>query len=172
MDIAAFILKTDLGWIGVSGTEKGLRQFILPQSSFSEVCLLLGIELKPEAEIPTVLTDIIERLKLYLKGYQTAFPDRLDLSKGTEFQRRVWEITRLIPYGETRSYSWVAEKIGNRNAVRAVGQALRANPLPLIVPCHRVLTKEGAMGGYSGGIDMKRYLLWLEASAFMRDRTS
>jgi O6-methylguanine-DNA--protein-cysteine methyltransferase len=105
MDIAAFILKTDLGWIGVSGTEKGLRQFILPQSSFSEVCLLLGIELKPEAEIPTVLTDIIERLKLYLKGYQTAFPDRLDLSKGTEFQRRVWEITRLIPYGETRSYS-------------------------------------------------------------------
>ena len=169
---AAYVFKTDLGWIGISGTEEGLDRFILPQSSFKEACRKLDTDLKPDTEIPSSLSSIIERLKQYFNGYKTAFPDKLDLSESTDFQRRVWEITRLIPYGETRSYSWVAEKIGNRNAVRAVGQALGANPLPVIVPCHRVLTKEGGMGGYSGGVDMKRYLLWLEASAFMRDRTS
>lgn len=169
---AAWVFKTDLGWVGISGTEEGPDRFILPRADFDEVCRELNVELRPSAEVPASLTGIAERLKQYFNGYKTAFPDKVDLTKYSDFQRRVWEVTRLIPYGETRSYSWVAEKTGNRNAVRAAGQALGANPLPVIIPCHRVLTKDGTMGGYSGGIDMKRYLLWREASAYMRDRSS
>jgi methylated-DNA-[protein]-cysteine S-methyltransferase len=97
------------------------------------------------------------------------FPDELDLPQATTFQRKVWEITRLIPYGETRSYSWVAEQLGKAGAVRAVGRALARNPLPIITPCHRVVEKDGTLGGYSGGVEIKEYLLQLEASA--RGRT-
>jgi len=77
----------------------------------------------------------------------------------------VWQLTRLIPYGETRSYTWVAEQLGKAGAVRAVGQALARNPLPIIVPCHRVVAKDGKLGGYSGGVEKKDYLLRLESSA-------
>ena len=171
MVLAAYVFQTDLGWVGVSGTVQGLKQLVLPQPSVTEVSKRLGVDFKPEAVIPDLLIDTVNRLKLYFNGYRTEFPETLDLSAYTDFQRRVWEVTRLIPYGKTRSYSWVAEKTGNRNAVRAVGQALGANPLPIIIPCHRVLTKEGGIGGYSAGVELKRYLLWREASAFMRDRT-
>jgi len=107
----------------------------------------------------------MKRLRTYIAGQRATFPDELDLSPATAFQREVWQITRLIPYGETRSYSWVAEQLGQAGAVRAVGQALARNPLPIIIPCHRVVAKNGKLGGYSGGIEMKRYLLSLEASA-------
>ena len=171
MDAAAYTFRTELGWVGISSSKQGIQRFILPQSSFTNVCQQLSINLQPDSELPISLHDIVERLNLYFNGYQTSFPDELDLSAGTDFQRKVWDITRLIPYGETRSYSWIAGKIGNLNTVRAVGQALGENPLPVIVPCHRVLTKDGGLGGYERGIEMKRYLLWLEASAYLRDRT-
>jgi methylated-DNA-[protein]-cysteine S-methyltransferase len=172
MEAAAYIFQTKLGWVGISSSTLGLQRFILPQSSFIDVCRQLGANLEPDPELPVFLHGIVDRLKLYFNGYKTSFPDDLDLSAGTEFQRKVWEATRLIPYGETRSYSWIAEKIGNRNAVRAVGHALGQNPLPIIIPCHRVLNKDGGLGGYGGGLELKRYLLWLEASAYMRDRTA
>ncbi len=107
----------------------------------------------------------MERLRNYFGGHKVNFPDELDLSQATPFQREVWEITRLIPYGETRSYTWVAEQMGRPRALRAVGQALGRNPLPIIIPCHRVLTIDGKLGGYSGGLEMKKYLLSLEATA-------
>ncbi|MFH1003370.1 MAG: MGMT family protein [Chloroflexota bacterium] len=90
-----------------------------------------------------------------------AFPDGLDLSGATPFQRRVWGVTRLIPRGETRSYGWVAGQLGVASA-RAVGQALARNPLPVIVPCHRVVAADGGPGGYRGGLALKRRLLILE----------
>ena len=77
-------------------------------------------------------------------------------------------MTRLIPYGETRSYLWVAKQIGRPGAVRVVGQALGRNPLAIIVPCHRVIASDGGFGGFGGGVEMKRHLLWLEASADIR----
>ena len=73
-------------------------------------------------------------------------------------------MTRLIPYGETRSYIWLAEQLGKMGAVRAVGQALARNPLPIIIPCHRVVAKDGQLGGFTGGMEIKRQLLYLEAS--------
>ena len=88
----------------------------------------------------------------------------LDLSGATGFQRRVWGVVAAIPYGETRTYSWVAQQVGG--SPRAVGQALARNPYPLLIPCHRVVAKKG-LGGFtgSGGQDLKRSLLELEAAA-------
>ncbi len=107
----------------------------------------------------------MERLRAYFTGSYITFPDRLDLSGATAFQRRVWAATRGIPYGETRSYAWVAQQINQPRAVRAVGQALGRNPLPIIIPCHRVVTSDGRLGGFGGGLKMKSYLLSREALA-------
>ena len=92
------------------------------------------------------------------------FPDKLDLARATRFQQDVWQITRTIPYGETRSYAWVAGQLGLPMAVRAVGQALARNPLPIIIPCHRVVGSHGGLGGFRGGLEMKRHLLNLEVA--------
>lgn len=81
---------------------------------------------------------------------------------GTEFQRRVWQVLCRIPYGETVSYQAVAKEIGNEKAVRAVGQANHKNPIPIIIPCHRVIGANGALVGYGGGLKLKETLLGLE----------
>lgn len=86
----------------------------------------------------------------------------LDISEGTAFQRGVWEILRSIPFGQTRSYLWVARRLGNPRAAHAVGPACGANPLPLVIPCHRVIMADGSLGGFTGGIELKRRLLLLE----------
>ncbi len=150
------------------GSTHGLRRVTLPQTSEQEVRQLMGDDIDEAGWSPPFFQDLMERLRAYFGGYQATFPDRLDLSGATPFQREVWEITRLILYGETRSYAWVAEQIKKPGAVRAVGQALARNPLPIIVPCHRVLNIDGKLGGYNGGMEMKRQLLFLEASASSR----
>jgi len=158
---------TDVGWLGILGSAKGLLRAILPQRSVQEVRQLLGNDINHAVWSPRRFEDLVERLKFYFSGHKTVFPDELDLSRATAFQGEVWRITRLIPYGNTRSYSWVAEQVKKPGAVRAVGQALSRNPLPIIVPCHRVLTSDGKLGGYSGGVEMKRALLYLEGAARM-----
>lgn len=81
---------------------------------------------------------------------------------GTPFQRQVWRAIGQIPYGETRTYQWIANKIGKPKAVRAVGQACGANPWPILIPCHRVVGSGGKLGGFSRGLRLKRQLLALE----------
>jgi O-6-methylguanine DNA methyltransferase len=81
---------------------------------------------------------------------------------GTEFERKVWAALNEIPFGETRTYKWIAEKIGNPAAVRAVGRALSKNPIPIVIPCHRVIESDGSIGGYSSGVNIKKRLLELE----------
>ncbi len=157
--------NTALGWVGVLGWAKGLLQTTLPHRSAQEVKQLLGDRVKDATWSADFFADLIQRLRTYFGGHRVTFPNELDLSQATAFQREVWEVTRLIPYGETRSYTWVAEQLGKAGAMRAVGQALARNPLPIIIPCHRVLASDGKLGGYSGGVEMKRYLLRLEASA-------
>ena len=150
------------------GSATGLRRTTLPHPSAQEIRQLFGDSINYANRSPRLFKDLMERLRIYFKGHKVSFPDELDLSGATAFQRKVWETTRLIPYGETRSYAWVAEQIKQPRAVRAVGQALGRNPLPIIVPCHRVLASNGRPGGYSGGIEMKRRLLYLEGSASIR----
>ena len=159
------VFNTDMGWVGILGSARGLLRMTLPQPSAQEAHQLLGDSVNYATWSPRLFEDLMECLRAYFSGHKAVFPDRLDLSGVTPFQREVWEITKLIPYGETRSYAWVAEQIKRPGAVRAVGQALARNPLPVIVPCHRVLNIDGKLGGYTGGVEMKRRLLSLEASA-------
>ena len=157
--------NSDAGWLGILGSVKGLLRATLPQHSTQEAHQLLGDRVNYAAWSPHLFDDLIQRLRIYFGAHKVNFPDELDLSRATPFQHQVWEITRLIPYGETRSYTWVAEQIGKPGAVRAVGQALARNPLPVIIPCHRVVASDARLSGYSGGVEMKKYLLYLEASA-------
>ncbi len=157
--------NTDMGWMGILGSANGLMCVTLPQRSAEEAIQLLGDSVECAAHAPRIFEDLIARLRSYLGGHEATFPDELDLSSATAFQREVWETTRLIPYGETRSYGWVAEHIGKPRAARAVGQALGRNPVPFIVPCHRVVTGNGKLGGYRGGLEMKKHLLWLESAS-------
>jgi methylated-DNA-[protein]-cysteine S-methyltransferase len=159
------IFSTAAGWVGVLTSEAGLRRLTLPQRSASEAYQQIGDSIKQAASSPDLFQGLVERLKAYFAGHKADFPDRLDLYGATPFQRAVWEAARLIPYGQTRSYTWVAGQIGKPTAVRAVGQALGRNPLPVIVPCHRVLAINGAIGGFSGGLEMKGFLLSLERSS-------
>jgi methylated-DNA-[protein]-cysteine S-methyltransferase len=162
------IFTTEMGWVGILGSTIGLLGVTLPRHSASEIPRLLGISQNRATLSPHRYQSLMERLTAYYAGRKVDFPDRLDLSAATPFQREVWAATRLIPHGETRSYAWVAEQIGKPGAVRAVGQALGRNPLSVIIPCHRVLASNGGLGGFSGGLEMKRYLLWLENSVSTR----
>ncbi|MDD4875688.1 MAG: MGMT family protein [Dehalococcoidales bacterium] len=133
-----------------------------PQHTAEEAYQLLGDNIISPIRAPHLFTDLVERFNMYYSGQKVAFPDKLDLSWATPFQRKVWLATRLIPYGETRSYGWVAKQIKQNGAARATGQALGKNPLPIIIPCHRVIASNGNIGGFSSGIEMKKYLLSLE----------
>jgi methylated-DNA-[protein]-cysteine S-methyltransferase len=108
------------------------------------------------------LRQALEQLRAYFAGELREFDLTLDL-QGTEFQKRVWRELLNIPYGETRSYSFVANTIGSPKAVRAVGAANGQNPIPIVVPCHRVIGAGGSLVGYGGGLPLKRFLLDLEA---------
>ncbi|MBM4433040.1 MAG: methylated-DNA--[protein]-cysteine S-methyltransferase [Chloroflexi bacterium] len=159
------VFETAMGWIGILGSAEGLLGTTLPQHSAEEAHQLFGENAKFATLSHGIFEDLTERFKAYFSGKRVTFPDRLDFGGATAFRRGVWERTRLIPYGETRSYLWIAESIGKAGAARGVGQALARNPLPIVVPCHRVVTSDGGLGGFRGGLEMKRHLLWLEASA-------
>jgi len=102
-------------------------------------------------------------LRLYLEGNLTVFSVKLDLRSSTPFSRKVWRATSKIPYGEVRSYAWVAGKLGDPNAARAVGGALARNPVPIFIPCHRVVGSHGGLAGFAAGLPLKKWLLALES---------
>jgi methylated-DNA-[protein]-cysteine S-methyltransferase len=104
----------------------------------------------------------IKAMSGYFKGSLKGFKQKTVFLEGTEFEQDVWRALNEIPFGETRTYKWIAEKVGRPNASRAVGQALSKNPLPIIIPCHRVIESDGSMGGYSSGIHNKVRLLEME----------
>ena len=108
------------------------------------------------------LKPMMDQLLQYLKGERQSFDIPLDLISGTDFQQQVWRTLAAIPYGETRSYAWLARAVGRPKAFRAVGNANGKNPLPILLPCHRVIQENGDLGGYSGGLHIKRALLDLE----------
>ncbi|WP_135556170.1 methylated-DNA--[protein]-cysteine S-methyltransferase [Paenibacillus cymbidii] len=110
---------------------------------------------------PALLAETAEQLRAYFVGRLQRFELALDL-RGTPFQVRVWQALYAIPFGETRSYLQIGEAIGSPKAVRAVGGANNRNPVPIVVPCHRVIGKDGTMVGYGGGVGIKRHLLQLE----------
>jgi methylated-DNA-[protein]-cysteine S-methyltransferase len=147
----------------VAATEKGLCFIGSLNEPFEEVAQWAeknypGSPLIEDAER---LQSYIAELTEYLEGKRTGFTVPSDC-KGTEFQRAVWNALCEIPYGETRTYSEIAQHINKPSAVRAVGAAIGKNPVMITVPCHRVIGKNGALTGFRGGLDMKKMLLNLE----------
>jgi len=129
---------------------------------------LLSIDTISENETPSEFLDETAKTVLgQLEEYFSKNRENFDIPfkmKGTSFQQDVWKALLQIPYGKTASYSLVAEMSGHKRAVRAVGTALKNNPLPIVIPCHRIIRKNGLVGNYNGGTDMKKYLLELEKS--------
>ena len=119
----------------------------------------IGIEENETA----LLKEAIKQLNEYLDGKRTLFDLPLE-PKGTEFQKKVWNALKEIPFGETRSYGEIAKIIGNEKASRAVGMANNKNPIAIIVPCHRGIGANGKLVGYAGGLDLKKKLLQLESN--------
>lgn len=125
---------------------------------------LLGITRgKPPAIVRAQVPEAFKKqLADYFEGKVREFDHEVSFMSGTDFEKRVWLALRKVPYGQTRPYKWLSEALGRPGANRAVGQALSKNPVPIVLPCHRIIASDGGIGGYSGGIEMKRRLLDLE----------
>lgn len=155
------IFKTRFGWVGLVGVQAGLLCLILPgqksdtstriKERFSDRELILD---------PPFFDETAAKIVDYFEGREIAFNDNLELSGSSPFQRSIWRVTQKIHYGHTRSYLWVARQA--KTSPRAVGQALKKNPLPIVIPCHRVIRDDGTLGGYLSGLDWKKRLLSLE----------
>jgi O-6-methylguanine DNA methyltransferase len=156
------VCKTVSGWLAVVASPKGLTRLVLPRATAAEAAALLGINLPESRQSNSRFANLFERLQGYFHGQLAEFSDDLDLKGGSAFDKLVWLAVREIPFGSTRSYGWVAERVGNPRASRAVGGALGRNPLPIIIPCHRVLAADGSLHGFSDGLEMKRLMLRLE----------
>lgn len=149
--------------MGVVASPKGLHMVILPRESEEEVKRVLEEHYTVEIyRNEKGLAGISKKVISYLNGKRVAFRENLDVVGATSFEMKVWDIVYGIPYGEVRSYGWVAGQVGSPKEVRAVGQALKRNRLPIIIPCHRVINKSGDLGGFSGGVALKRELLKIE----------
>ncbi len=154
-----------IGSCRVASTAAGLAYVELPHSNGRGLDGWLR-RCAPGADVRDAFApnrSAISQLLEYLEGKRTDFELALDL-RGTDFQRRVWQALLEIPYGETRSYQEIARKLDAPRAVRAVGAANGANPVSLVVPCHRVVQTGGKLGGYAGGLELKARLLAMEQS--------
>ena len=139
------------GCFEITGSKLGIRSVRLTE-----------IDKCPDKPVPDVLQDCVQQLTEYFNRARKDFDLKLDWSEAPDFHRAVWKELMAIPYGHTTYYSAIAEKLGAANKMRAVGQANGRNPIPIIVPCHRVVAKNGNLHGYYYGLDMKRKLLELE----------
>jgi methylated-DNA-[protein]-cysteine S-methyltransferase len=150
------------GWVAATCSDEGITKLSPP--SFSEELALSSIKINRSLTIrrPTKFILLFHELTLYFDGKIENFSSPVDLSEGPKFFHRIWDICRTIPYGETRSYSWLASESGNPKAQRSVGQAMAHNPIPFLIPCHRVVRVDGQLGGYAWGLDLKSWLLNIE----------
>jgi O-6-methylguanine DNA methyltransferase len=159
---------TEIGRVLVASTWKGVCFTALSPNGAMEQLQRWVHRNEPGAtlvEDRRALRPILEQIAAYARGDRKRFDVHLDL-RGTAFQRAVWNSERRIPYGQTRTYAQVALAIGRPRAVRAVGGANGKNPVPLLVPCHRIVAQEG-LGGFTGGVHHKRRLLALEGAPLL-----
>jgi len=163
LDVAYRTLDTPVGPLLVAATPMGLVRIAYRVEGHDAVLDRLARELSPRIlHAPERLDRASHELDEYFAGRRTAFNLPLDLSLARGFRRKVLAHLVRIAYGTTASYAAIAKASGSPRAVRAVGSACATNPLPVVVPCHRVVRSDGALGGYAGGLDVKRALLDLE----------
>ncbi len=155
-----FIINSPLGPLTLVGTRTGLNQLLI---NVSEKKFLLQIRytnrLYQKRDI--YFKKITADLKKYFDGSAVEFSSPLDLF-GSSFQKKVWKICSGISYGQVKPYSWISKQLGPAQSARAVGNALASNQIPIIIPCHRVIRKNGSLGGYTGGLRIKKKLLEIE----------
>lgn len=160
------IFHSPWGWMGIAESSKGIQAIVLPKRSKRAV----ESELRAQSDGPVQqgasarLETARRQLLDYLAGKRDSFDVPLDLSRGTSFQRKVWRTLQRVSYGKLRSYQWIAARVGGRHYARAVGNAVGANPIPIVIPCHRIVAHDASLGGFSGGLPMKRKLLSLEGT--------
>jgi len=162
----AIIFKSRWGWMGVSETMEGIDAVVLPKASRQAVRseLQAASAALLDGQVSSRLREARAQLTDYLAGTRSSFDLSLDLSRGTSFQQKVWRTLRRVSYGRLRSYQWVAIRVGGRQYARAVGNAVGANPMPIVIPCHRIVAQDASLGGFSGGLPTKRKLLILEGT--------
>jgi methylated-DNA-[protein]-cysteine S-methyltransferase len=163
VDVAVATMDSPIGTLSLAATHAGLVRLGFPREGdgFAEE---LAEHLSPRVvELPSRLDDARRQLDEYFDGHRRRFDLRVDLALAHGFRRLVLErLVETVGFGETLSYLHLAERAGSPKASRAVGSAMATNPVPIVVPCHRVLRSGGQLGGYGGGLDVKRYLLALE----------
>ena len=165
LDVAYATVDSPFGTLLIAGTGRGIVKVAFPNQPTDEVLEELAAAVSPRVlESPARLDDVRRELDDYFEGRLDRFGVPLDWRLARGFQTKVLRATASIPYGETRSYGDVAAKAGNPRAFRAAGTALGRNPLPPIVPCHRVIQAGGSIGNYGGGPKMKEALLRLEGA--------
>ena len=165
-DTSRVVCQTSAGWVGFAWSHRGLVTVTLPQMTEAEVLSRLpepaGVDVEPPPGLDA--SSLTDKLCRYFEGEQVPFDEPLDPEVGTDFQRRVWAITRAIPRGRTRTYRAIAWEAGSPKGARAVGQAMARNPWPILVPCHRVLGSDGRLTGFGGGLYMKQRMLMMEGA--------
>ena len=166
LDIAYRTIDTPVGSLLLAATERGLVRVAFDSEDHDTVLQALSDRISPRLlQAPARLDVVATELDEYFAGRRRAFDVPLDWRLSAGFRRTVLDRLPDIGYGHTASYAVVAGLAGNPNAVRAVGSACATNPLPVVVPCHRVVRSDGGLGGYRGGVDAKRTLLTLEGAA-------
>lgn len=174
MDIFYTRLTCPAGYVTIACSAAGVERIFLGptpdtpptallQTYFPEAAIL---DVQHTSSAPACCTQVVAELQQYFAGTRRDFTTPLVL-RGTPFQQHVWQLLRTIPYGSTVTYGELAERLGDKKLSRAVGLANGANPIPIIVPCHRVIGKHGDLIGYGGGLAMKRYLLQLEGAILL-----
>ena len=160
------IFQSSWGWIGIGESARGIAAIVVSNASKSATAASLrksSNEPWKEAVSP-LLCEAKKQLSEYVSGTRRSFDLPLDLTRGTMFQQCVWTRLQTVPYGQLRSYRELASSVGGRRYARAVGGAVGANPLPIVIPCHRIVAHDGSLGGFSCGLWAKRRLLALEGS--------
>jgi methylated-DNA-[protein]-cysteine S-methyltransferase len=160
------IFPVKIGWLGLVSTDKGIFASILPQNDAQEAEKRLLDKVPFRSELSKGgLTNYEEKLKRYFLGETVSLDFPIDWSWATPFQKRVLEIVQRTPRSSYLTYGEVAAKVGKSGAARAVGAALAANNIPVVLPCHRVIMKNGKLGGFTGaGLHVKAHLLALEGA--------
>ncbi len=158
---SSLVFATDWGWWGVVASSRGIVQVVLPQRSCWQVQKRLG---GVESSASLLAQKAAQQIQEYLRGRRQRFSVPVELELISDFARLILNACAQVPYGETLSYGELGRRAGRDAAARATGQALAANPVPVLVPCHRVICADGSLGGFSGGLEMKRRLLELEGS--------
>ena len=166
LDLTYRVIDTPIGALLLAGTPAGLARVAFASEGHEHVLAALADTIGPRIlHDPDGFTQLVAELEEYFAGRRRDFDVPVDLRLARGFRREVLGRLREIPYGSTRSYAAVAATAGRPRAVRAVGSACATNPLPIVVPCHRVVRSDGTPGGYLGGAETKAFLLRLESAA-------